>query len=218
MARTRNARIVIVVGIALLLAAQVSPLQARRSGPMRIVLLIDSSSVISGMLPQVRAGLNNVIDGVPPDTEIAIVSTGGQMRIRIQPTADRKKLHEAAGLFASDGGANAFIDSLIEADQRLLKNAEDKIPIFVIFTTDMAFTTSEQRIDAYNKFVDDFASREGVAHIVVLKGRNTGIVTDVSLNLTRNTGGLYEPIAVATAIPDKMKSFADRLTLDYIPR
>jgi hypothetical protein len=217
MARLRSVRLLVFCASLVLVALGV-PANAMRSGPLRIVLLVDSSSAVGAILPQVRAGLNAVIDGVPPDSEIAIVSTGGQMRIRQQPTTDRKKLHDIVGFFAADGGASALIDSLIESDDRLLKKAPDRVPVFVVLAVDTAVTTAEQRIDAYNRFAADFASREGIAHILVLKGRETGIATDVALNLTRNTGGLYEPIAVATAIPDKLKAFAERLTLDYIPR
>jgi hypothetical protein len=94
-----------------------------RGGPMRIVLLVDSSAAIAPQLLHIRAGLKAFLEALPGDHEIALISTGGQLRIRAQPTAEREKVRAAAASFASDGGANAFLDSLIESDRRFLKSS-----------------------------------------------------------------------------------------------
>ena len=78
--------------------------------PARIVLLVDSSSAMSPMLTHFRAALQAFLDAVPAQHEIALISTGGQLRIRVPPTTDRERLHNAVASFASEGGANAFLD------------------------------------------------------------------------------------------------------------
>src|SRR5215475_5287114 len=80
--------------------------------PVRVILLVDSSSAVGSMTNPIRAGLNAFLDGLPDDAEIGFITTGGQIRIRTQPTKDRDRLHKAAGGFASDGGGNAFLDTL----------------------------------------------------------------------------------------------------------
>src|SRR5258708_5539090 len=76
--------------VAVLLIASSSPVGAQRGpGPVRIVLLVDSSTSVSTMVPQFRAGLNAFLDALPGDPEIALVSTGGQIRIRVPLTTDR---------------------------------------------------------------------------------------------------------------------------------
>lgn len=77
--------------------------------PLRIVLLVDSSSEVSAMINPFRAGLKAFLDGVPEGSEVALISTGGQIRVRTQPTSDMEKLQKAVGGFAQDGGANAFL-------------------------------------------------------------------------------------------------------------
>src|SRR6185503_19593915 len=89
--------------------------QWRPGGQQRIVLLVDSSSAVAPMLTSFRAGLREFLDTLPGEPEIAIITTGGQFRNRVGPTTDREKLQAAVGSFASDGGANSFLDTLIEA-------------------------------------------------------------------------------------------------------
>jgi hypothetical protein len=180
--------------------------RAQTLKPLRIVLMVDSSTNVGSMLNSFRAGLNAFIDTLPEDAEVAFITSGGQLGIKVPVTTDRQKLHDAANRFASNGGANVFVETLLEADKRFLKPAKDRVPVFVILTTDNGETVAETRIDEYNKFVNDFRLRGGVAHVIIVKGRNTGAATDVAINLTQNTAGLYKPIAVANAVPDLMKS------------
>ena len=182
--------------------------------PMRILVLVDSSSAVAAQLNFFRAGLNSLIDSAPEDAELTLISTGGQLRIRVPVTADREKLHQAAAMFASDGGGNSMLDTMVEADRRFLKPANDKWPIVVMLTTDSAETRGDPRIDDYNKFMNDFIRRGGVAHAIVLKGNTTGVVTDIALNLTGNTGGMYQALAVGNSLAEVMKRVGDRLKLD----
>jgi hypothetical protein len=212
----RPAALVIVV---LWCAISASAQRVMPSGesPARIILLVDSSSAMSPMLTHFRAGLQAFLDNVPAQHEIALISTGGQLRIRVPPTSDRDRLDKAVGIFASEGGANAFLDSLLEADTRFLKNAPTMWPVFVIVMTDAAETRGEQRIDDYNKFMNDFSARGGQAHSIVVRGKNSGIVTDIAINLSQNTKGIHETIAISNALPDKLKEVAARLEADYLP-
>jgi hypothetical protein len=83
--------------------------------------------------------------------------------------------------------------------------------------TDAAETRGEQRIDDYNKFMNDFSARGGQAHTIVVRGKNSGIVTDIAINLSQNTKGIHETIAISNALPDKLREVAARLEADYLP-
>jgi hypothetical protein len=181
--------------------------------PLRIVLLVDSSSEVSAMVNPFRAGLKAFLDNVPEGSEVAFITTGGQIRVRTQPTSDREKLQKAAGGFAQDGGANAFLDTLLECDQRFLKKATDRRPVFVILTTDNGAARGEPRVDEYNKFMQDFLQRRGHAYGIVVHtgGGGMSATSDFVENLTSNTSGTYEPINSPTAVPEKMKAIAARL-------
>src|SRR5262249_38308483 len=107
---------------------------ALATAPMRVGLLVDTSDAAAPAITQVRPGLLQFLDTLPPEHEVMLISVGRQLRVRVQPTLDRKKLKDAAGGLFGDGGGTALMDSLLEADDRFLKKAEDRWPVFVILT------------------------------------------------------------------------------------
>ncbi len=182
--------------------------------PMRIVLLIDSSTPVAQMLNNVRPALTTFLDTLPPEHEVAFITTGGQIRIRAQPTTDRTKLKTEAGRFSSDGGGNSFIETLLESDRRFLRPVA-QWPVFVIMTTDNGESRGEPPIQEYNRFLDDFLRRGGSAHGVVVKGNNVGHITDVAENLIQNTGGQYDLVNMSNILEEKFKVIAARLAADH---
>ena len=52
--------------------------------------------------------------------------------------ASHARLRKAAAGFASDGGANSFLDTLLESDKRFLKAGGECRPVFVVVSTDGA--------------------------------------------------------------------------------
>jgi len=201
--------------IAALLVFAVGAATAQRGpGPLRIVMLVDSSGTVAQMLPQFRTGMNAFLDALPGSPEIALITTGGQIRIRVPPTTDREKLHKAFNSFAADGGGNSFLDTLLEADRRFLLNSGERRPVFVIMMTDGTMNRGDARVDQYNDWVGTFLRRGGRAHGIVVHGINSGITTEVLMNLTNNTGGFYDSLAVANALPDRMKVLASMVAAD----
>ena len=72
--------------------------------PMRIALMLDTSEGTAPALNHMRSAVVAFLDALAPDDEVLLITTGRQVRVRLQPTTDRQKLKDmAAGLF-SDGG------------------------------------------------------------------------------------------------------------------
>jgi hypothetical protein len=186
------------------------------TAPMRVVLMVDSSTSIQPMMVSFRNALNLFADALPPEHEVTFVTSGGQIRVRTQPSTDRTQLKTAIGLLAAEGGANAFLETLIESDQRFLKTAPDRWPVFVILTTDMTDSQREPDVARYNKFMNDFLARGGNAHAVLMAGKRSGPVTDLTLNLVENVGGLYTPLVADSGLPDRLAAIARRLAEDHL--
>ena len=184
------------------------------SDSMRIVLLIDSSTATSAMMNNFRTALNGFVDALSAEPEIAFISSGGQIRVRTTPSTDREKLKTEIDRFASEGGANAFLETLIEADARFLKKAPRQWPAFVIAAADNGETRHEPNLDRYNRFMNDFLARGGIAHAVVIGGRNTGAISDMAENLVKNVGGIYTTIVVDTNLPQRLREIANRINED----
>ncbi len=207
-------RFVTAVVIAVLLGGSAIAGQRRGPGPLRIVMLVDSSGTVAQMLPQFRAGMNAFLDALPGSPEIAFITTGGQLRIRVPPTTDREQLHRAFNSFAADGGGNSFLDTMLEADKRFLVNSGERRPVFVILMTDTTASRNDVRIDQYNDWLGRFLRRGGRAHGIVVRGVTSGITTEILMNLTDNTGGFYDSLAVANALADRMKLLAQMVAAD----
>ena len=186
------------------------------TAPMRVVLMVDSSTSIQPMMVSFRNALNLFADALPPEHEVTFVTSGGQIRVRTQPSTDRTQLKTAIGLLAAEGGANAFLETLIESDQRFLKTAPDRWPVFVILTTDMTDSQREPDVARYNTFMNDFLARGGNAHAVLMAGKRSGPVTDLTLNLVENVGGLYTPLVADSGLPDRLAAIARRLAEDHL--
>lgn len=183
--------------------------------PMRIVLMVDSSTPVGPMMNNFRIALNAFIDELPEIEEIAFISSGGQIRVRTPPSTDRVKLRAEVARFASEGGANAFLDTMLEADKRFLKPAAGQWPAFVIVTTDNGEGRREPNIDDYNKFMNDFLSRGGTAHAVIVQGKQSGAVTDMVANLVDNVGGIRHTIVADSNLPARLREIANRLADDH---
>jgi len=185
------------------------------TAPMRIVLLVDSSTSTQPMMTMFRNALMTFADELPPPHEIVFITSGSQIRVRTQPSTDRVRLKNDIGLLQSEGGANAFLETLIEADQRFLKTAAGKWPVFVILTTDIGEVRREPDIPRYNKFMNDFLARGGSAHAIIMQGKQFGPVTDIAQNFVQNMGGMYLSLIVESGLPARMKSIAERLLSDH---
>ena len=205
--RQALARIAALLALCFVIASGSRP---RAADPLRVVLIVDSSSNMAPMLTEFRAGLHSFIDTIPDDVELTFISTGGQLRVRLQPTFDKAAMHAAASRFASDGGANSFLYTLLEANTRFIRPARDRRPIVIVLTTDQP-ALGEAPIDAYNDFVDEFVQRRGRAHAVVIRGTNSGIATTVLDNLTKNTDGVLTTMAVANSLATRMREMGEQV-------
>jgi hypothetical protein len=146
---------------------------------------------------------------------VVFLSSGGQIRVRTMADSSRDRLRAEIARFASEGGANAFFDTMLEADKRFMKTAPGQWPAYVFVTTDNGEGTKEPNVDEYNKFMNDFRVRGGAAHAVILAGRKIGWVTDVVVNLVDNTGGMRTTIITDTSLPDRLREIANRLADDH---
>src|SRR5687767_15895090 len=70
---------------------------AQPGDPMRIVIMVDNSQTPLEPLPQIRRGLQQFINALPPNHELMLITTGGHMNIRVQPTRDYVEVLEAVG-------------------------------------------------------------------------------------------------------------------------
>lgn len=185
------------------------------SAPMRIVLLVDSSTSMAPMINALRDALDAFTNALPETEEVVFISSGGQIRVRTQAGQSREQLRAEIARFASEGGANAFYDTMLEADKRFMKPVPRQWPAFVVVTTDNGEANREINVDEYNRFMQDFLARGGTAHAVILQGKHNGLVTDILANLVDNTGGLRTTLLTDSSLEARLTDIANRLADDH---
>ena len=209
-----HARRLAVVSLILILALPAGLAAQRRirpGGPMRVVLLVDSSVAVRPLITSFRAGLQGFLEDLPGEPEIAIVTTGGNLRVRAAPTIDREILGDAIDKFAADGGANTFFRTLLEADERFFQTAPERRSVLVILATELGLAPGRQQVPPeFQQFLDDFVARGGRAHAVIVAGPSygNGLLAKVAEHLAWNTGGFFETVLTGSAIPKLMRTVA----------
>jgi Mg-chelatase subunit ChlD len=190
--------------------------------PMRIALMLDTSAGTAPELNHMRSAAAAFLDALPPNDEVILITTGRQVRVRLPPTTDREQLkHTAAGLF-NDGGTTVLMDGLLEIDERFFRKAEDRWPVYVIFTSDGTEGSAGGRENEFTRWALLLGQRGISAHALVLKtpkGRglpeSNGLPQIVAENLTQNTGGDYDVMNSTAILPDKMKAVAQTLARSH---
>ena len=185
--------------------------------PMRIALMLDTSDAAAPALTAIRAGAVAFLDALPPEDEVILITTGRQMRVRLPPTTDRKKLKDtAAGLF-TDGAGTVLMDGLLEIDDRFFKKgADDRWPVIVIVTSDGTESSTGANEKTFMKWAPEVGARGISIHAFVYKTpKGAGMPEIVAENLTQNSGGRFDKMNTTTALPEKMKTLGEQLALDH---
>ena len=184
--------------------------------PMRVLLMVESTSAVGASLTEFRSALTGFLEALDPEIEVGFITTGGQLKIRVPPGTDRQALRAQAQAFSPESGGNSMIEAVLEADNRLFKTTPPRWPVFVLVTTDLGSARSNPPFDRYNSFVRDYVARGGSAHAVIIQGSRPGILSTIVENMVHNTGGSLETIGISNSLPDKLRTLGRRISEDRI--
>ncbi len=186
------------------------------TNPMRIALMVDTSDAANAAIAHIRTGVVAFLETLAPEQEVMLVTTGRQMRVRVPFTTDRKKLVSAAGGLFGDGAGTPLMDALVEIDQRFMSKADDRWPVFVIVTTDGTESSTGVQDKEFNRWVESLRYRAATVEAITIKTKgNGGLPEVIAMNASTNTGGHYDSILVSNALPDKLKTLATQMNVDF---
>jgi hypothetical protein len=185
------------------------------SSPMRVIVLVDTGDGLAPALNHLRAGLVAFAEGIGPQHELMLVGTGRQVRVRVPPTTDHQKFIDTAkGLFG-DGGATILSDALMEMDDRFIKKAENRWPVFVIVTGDGSEASAAANEKKFNEWLQALPARGIGAHAIVIKYRGGGMPELVANHVAQTAGGHYDFMNTSNSLPEKLKAIAELMTKDF---
>jgi hypothetical protein len=181
---------------------------------MRIALMLDSGDAMKKALNDMRLAVQRFADVVPPPHEIMLVTTGRHVRVHVQPTADRKPIEDAVAGLSIDGAGTALMDGLIDIDDRFMKHAADRWPVFVILTSD-GTESSSVGIEKFNAWLFGLPSRGISVHAISIKYRGGGMPERVAEQVTDAAEGHYDFVNLSNTVPDKMAALGRQIAADY---
>lgn len=186
------------------------------SFPVKVQLLLDNGIGLGGQnIQSLKDGVKGLIEALPENLEVTIVTTAPQPRFLVRPTTDKAMMIEGLSRLAPDSGAGRFVESMNEATQRIEKDKSDHIPVIISQATSSGDANVRDR--DVKQIFERIQKRPTTVHVILLNstaGSATGGAnqTQVGLAVTQATRGRYESIAVptrlATLLPEIGKQVA----------
>jgi len=172
--------------------------------PVKVQLLLDNGVGLgAGNLQILKDGVKGLIDALPDNLEVTIVTTAPQPRFLVRPTTDKAMMIEGLGRLAPDSGAGRFVESINEATQRIEKDKTDSFPVIIMAGTSSGDSNVLDR--DVKRIFERIQKKPTTVHVVLLNatsGSASGGAnqTQVGMSLTQATRGRYESIAAATRL------------------
>ena len=195
--------------------------------PTKLTLMVDNSPVFNDSLHQLREALRAFVVALPPDIEVALLSTAPAPRFIYKSGTDRVKLTSSIDLITPDSSAPKFIDALAEAADRAAKERAGKeknnfFPVFMIIGNN-GVEGSSPRDYQIQKLLKQTSENAVTVHIVMMtnSARQLDIGTgtnqiELGLQLTKQTGGRYEAIAAQTRLTTLLPEYARQIGKSHV--
>ena len=181
--------------------------------PIKLTIAVDNGLESSDAIAHYRVGLKGLVEALPPDVEVTLITTSPQPRTVVKPTTDRVQILRGINGFAPESSRPRFSDAVVEFSQRLQKEAKEKkitpyLPILVMVST-VAIETRSYEPDDIEKAVRYLATRHAKVNAVLASTRAGTIAlpdtdvtqqANVALPTTKATGGRYETLAIANKL------------------
>lgn len=191
--------------------------------PLQVAVLVDNTVAARNSLRDMREAVTAFVNGMmapgAPKSELAIIGFADRPTILADYTSDRGKLEKGIGrIFTQTMSGSYLLDAIIETSDGLRKR-EPSRPVIVVLTTE-----GPELSNRYHDQVIDALHRAGASlHVVVLGPPGGNISTTEARERamafemgSEQTGGRYDNVLAATALPDRLKQVANELTHQYL--
>jgi VWFA-related protein len=190
--------------------------------PMQVALMVDTSSASRNNLRDIREAVTEFVKdttGTGVKHQVAIIGIGERPTVLVDYTSDQAKLLKGVGLvFPAPQSGAYMLDGVIEASRGFKKREAQRAVIVAIATNGPEFSNRyhDQVLTALNDVGASF-------HIVMLGPPPTDIASSdgreraiTFSQATESTGGRYDNVLAASALPDRLKQVANELTHQYL--
>jgi hypothetical protein len=186
----------------------------RQAVPIKITITVDNSQDSAEALAHYRAGLAGLVEGLPRDVEVTLITTAPQPRTVLRPSSDRTQILRAINGFAPEPGRPRFTEALVEFSERLQKEARDRtvapyVPVLIMLST-TAVEQNSYEAAAITKAANFLVTRRARVNVIVLSTR-TGQATSpetidasmqgiIAMPIVKATNGRYQSLAATSRL------------------
>jgi len=181
--------------------------------PMKLTIAVDNGLDSADALAHYRSGLTGLIEALPPDVEITLITTAPQPRMVVKPTTDRTQILRGVKGFAPEQARPRFSDALVEYSERLQHEPKDAkaqyVPVLLMLST-AAIETRSYQPKEIEKAVTYLVTRHARVNSIVVSTRTGDTAAAAGLDLTlqaivalpaaKLTNGRYEGLAVSNRL------------------
>ena len=190
--------------------------------PMHVALMVDTSAAASNNIRDIREAATEFIKGTTGSGlrhQVALIGVGERPTVLVDYTSDQAKLLKGIGLVFSHTMSGAYVlDGVIESSSGF-KKREAQRPVIVAIATN-----GPELSNRYHDQVEKALNDAGASfHIVMVgppptdftstEGRERAVTFS---SATESTGGRYDNVLAASALPDRLKQVANELTHQYL--
>jgi hypothetical protein len=191
---------------------------ARAVDPLHVALLVDNSQAADPYVTQYRDAISGFVSAIAGDAtmkgnQVSIITLADRPTVKTDYTADVERLKkDARSIFSFRGSGSYLLDAIIETVTGIRKR-EIARPVIVALITagpDLSYRHYEETLEALHG--------SGAMFNVVVVGRPIGAEIDRSVVLSKgshDTGGRYDNVLAASALPARMKQVAAEITHQY---
>ena len=188
--------------------------------PMKLTIVVDNGLESTDALAHYRTGLTGLVEALPQDVEVTLITTAPQPRTVVKATTDRAQILRGVTGFSPEQARPRFTDALVEYSKNLEKEAKDKnarpyVPVMLMLST-AANETSSYQPKEIEKAVGFLVGRKARLNVVIMSTRtgqassaetlNSNLQAIVAIPAVKATNGRYEALAVssrlATLLPE----------------
>ena len=172
--------------------------------PVKVQILVDNGIGLGSQnIQQLKNGVQALVQALPDNLEVTLVSTAPQPRFIVKPTTDKAAVLKGMDVLAPDTGAGRFVESLAEATQRIEKDKGDYFPVIISVGT-MSGDVSVRDSDV-ERMMKRLEARPTTVHVILFNGGGSsasggGNQTQIGISVTKYTGGKFENINAPTRI------------------
>jgi hypothetical protein len=198
--------------------------------PVKLTITVDNGRESVPALAALREGLTGLVEALPADVEVTLVTTAPQPSMVVRPTTDRAQILRGISRFSVESNESArFSEALVEYADRLEKDFRDKkltyAPMLVMVSTSAPEQSSLQ-IDTIEKALKTLATRGARVSVLMTTTRPTdadsvdqmknGRQALIAAPIIKASRGKFETLVAFSGLSTSLPQWGKEIALSHV--